>query len=187
MSDANRAAKNPANFSRLTIEQRRAIASAGGRAAHANGRAHRFTSEEARVAGKRGGSTVSSDRQHMAEIGAKGGRGKMGYRLYSTEERTAVRELSKRYIETLTRQRNLKHLSRLIGVSEKYLERVQTGIDTPGKTLASLLWLLSEHPEQLAQLEWQWAVFKSGPATPNEQNQSDSLGTMEPPDQKWQP
>ena len=61
MSDANRAAKNPANFSRLTIEQRRAIASAGGRAAHANGRAHRFTSEEARAAGKRGGSTVTLD------------------------------------------------------------------------------------------------------------------------------
>ena len=58
MSDANRAAKNPANFSRLTIEQRRVIASAGGRAAHANGRAHRFTSEEARSAGKRGGSIV---------------------------------------------------------------------------------------------------------------------------------
>lgn len=187
MSDANRAAKNPANFSRLTIEQRRAIASAGGRAAHANGRAHRFTSEEASTAGKRGGSTVSSNRQHMAEIGAKGGLGKKGYRLYSAEERAAVRERSKRYIETLTRQRNLKHLSKLIGVSEKYLERVQTGINTPGKTLASLLWLLSEHPEQLAQLEWQWAIFKSGPPTPNEQNQSDSPGTMEPPDQRWQP
>ena len=187
MSDANGAKKNPANFSRLTTLQRRAIASSGGRAAHANGCAHRFTSEQARAAGKLGGSTISSNRRHMAEIGAKGGKGKKGYRLYSAEERAAVRELSKRYVETLTRQRNLKHLSRLIGVSEKYLERVQTGIDTPGKTLASLLWLLSEHPEQLAQLEWQWAIFKSGPPTPNEQNQSDSPGTMEPPDQRWQP
>jgi len=31
------------------------IARKGGRAAHASGRAHRFTSDEARVAGKKGG------------------------------------------------------------------------------------------------------------------------------------
>lgn len=33
----------------------RAIASKGGRAAHAQGRAHQFTSEEARIAGTKGG------------------------------------------------------------------------------------------------------------------------------------
>lgn len=53
--------------------KQREIASKGGKAAQANGRTHRFTSEEARVAGRKGGELVSSDRAHMAEIGRKGG------------------------------------------------------------------------------------------------------------------
>ena len=42
-------------FASMTAEQRRAIASAGGRAAHEKGTAHRWTSEEAKSAGSRGG------------------------------------------------------------------------------------------------------------------------------------
>lgn len=42
-------------FQLLSREQMKEIASRGGRAAHANGRAHQFTSEEAREAGRRGG------------------------------------------------------------------------------------------------------------------------------------
>jgi general stress protein YciG len=49
------------------------IASKGGKAAHAQGSAHQFTSEEARAAGRKGGQKVSRDREHMAEIGRKGG------------------------------------------------------------------------------------------------------------------
>ncbi|HVH35854.1 MAG TPA: KGG domain-containing protein, partial [Tahibacter sp.] len=44
-----------------------------GRAAHARGTAHEFTSEEAREAGRKGGEAVSQNRQHMAEIGRRGG------------------------------------------------------------------------------------------------------------------
>jgi general stress protein YciG len=55
-------------------EKQRAIASAGGTAAHAAGKAHEFDSEEAREAGKKGGESVSRDREHMARIGAAGGR-----------------------------------------------------------------------------------------------------------------
>jgi general stress protein YciG len=51
----------------------RAIASKGGRAAHAQGVAHEFNSAEAREAGRKGGVAVSRNRQHMAEIGKKGG------------------------------------------------------------------------------------------------------------------
>lgn len=47
-----------------------------GNAAHARGTAHEFTSEEARAAGRKGGHTVSRDRQHMAEIGRRGGKRK---------------------------------------------------------------------------------------------------------------
>lgn len=42
-------------FASMTPERRREIASAGGRAAHEQGTAHRWTREEAREAGRKGG------------------------------------------------------------------------------------------------------------------------------------
>lgn len=39
----------------MSQEKQRQIASKGGRAAHAKGTAHEFTSEEARAAGRKGG------------------------------------------------------------------------------------------------------------------------------------
>jgi uncharacterized protein len=69
-----RRARKPTGFAALTPERRQEVASSGGRAAHANGGAHEFTSEEARRAGAKGGRSVSRDREHMAEIGRKGGR-----------------------------------------------------------------------------------------------------------------
>jgi hypothetical protein len=46
-------------FAGMDAEQQRQIASAGGRAAHASGHAHEFTSEEARQAGRKGGEARS--------------------------------------------------------------------------------------------------------------------------------
>ena len=60
-------------FASMDERKQREIASKGGRAAHAAGRAHEFTTDEARRAGQKGGEAVSQDRQHMAEIGRKGG------------------------------------------------------------------------------------------------------------------
>jgi len=40
-------------FAAMSPEKKREIAGMGGRAAHANGRAHQFSSEEARAAGKK--------------------------------------------------------------------------------------------------------------------------------------
>jgi general stress protein YciG len=57
----------------MSREQQRRIASEGGRAAHEQGTAHEFSTQEARQAGQKGGESVSRDRQHMAEIGRKGG------------------------------------------------------------------------------------------------------------------
>jgi uncharacterized protein len=57
----------------MDVERQREIARAGGKAAHANGSAHEFSSDEARTAGRKGGEVVSADRQHMADIGRKGG------------------------------------------------------------------------------------------------------------------
>jgi uncharacterized protein len=61
-------------FASMDPERQRQIAREGGKAAHVKGTAHEFTSEEARNAGRKGGETVSRDREHMAEIGRKGGR-----------------------------------------------------------------------------------------------------------------
>jgi general stress protein YciG len=46
-------------FAGMDAQQQRQIASAGGRAAHASGHAHEFTSEEARQAGRKGGEARS--------------------------------------------------------------------------------------------------------------------------------
>src|SRR5689334_20468269 len=61
-------------FASMAEEKQREIARKGGRAAHEKGRAHEFTSEEARQAGRKGGEKVSVNRSHMAEIGRRGGR-----------------------------------------------------------------------------------------------------------------
>jgi uncharacterized protein len=60
-------------FASMDAAKQREIASKGGRAAHAKGTAHEFTSDEARVAGRKGGEAVSRDRQHMSAIGREGG------------------------------------------------------------------------------------------------------------------
>ncbi len=57
----------------MDASRQREIASKGGRAAHAKGTAHQFTSEEAREAGRKGGQAVSRNREHMATIGREGG------------------------------------------------------------------------------------------------------------------
>src|SRR4029077_11904358 len=60
-------------FASMDANKQREIASKGGRAAHAKGTAHEFTSDEARVAGRKGGEAVSRDRAHMSAIGREGG------------------------------------------------------------------------------------------------------------------
>lgn len=60
-------------FAAMDENQQREIASKGGQAAHQKGTAHEFDSEEARRAGQKGGEAVSRNREHMADIGRKGG------------------------------------------------------------------------------------------------------------------
>ena len=57
----------------MTDQRQRAIAAEGGRAAHQQGTAHEFSPSEARQAGQKGGEAVSRDRNHMAQIGRRGG------------------------------------------------------------------------------------------------------------------
>lgn len=71
--------KSKRGFASMDRERQREIASKGGRAAHAKGTAHEWSSNEARQAGRKGGEVVSRNRDHMAEIGRHGGeaRGRM--------------------------------------------------------------------------------------------------------------
>jgi len=69
---------NGRGFASMDRSRQRQIASQGGRAAHQQGTAHEFTSEEARVAGRKGGEAVSANREHMAQIGRKGGEASRG-------------------------------------------------------------------------------------------------------------
>ena len=65
--------KSTRGFASMDTSRQREFASKGGRAAHAKGTAHEWTSDEARVAGRKGGEVVSRDRAHMAAIGREGG------------------------------------------------------------------------------------------------------------------
>jgi uncharacterized protein len=67
------AGKSRRGFAAMDAGRQREIASKGGRAAHERGTAHEFTPQEAREAGRRGGEVVSRNREHMAEIGRRGG------------------------------------------------------------------------------------------------------------------
>lgn len=48
-----KARRSPRGFAAMDPQRQREIASLGGRAAHQSGHAHEFTSEEARVAGRK--------------------------------------------------------------------------------------------------------------------------------------
>ena len=74
-------------FASMDAAKQREIASKGGKAAHAKGTAHEFTSDEARVAGRKGGEAVSRDRAHMSAIGREGGHSR-GARARATTQQT---------------------------------------------------------------------------------------------------
>jgi uncharacterized protein len=65
--------KERRGFAAMSLDKQRAISSKGGKAAHVKGTAHQFSAEEARRAGRLGGEAVSQNREHMAQIGARGG------------------------------------------------------------------------------------------------------------------
>jgi len=65
--------KSRRGFAAMSMETRQRIASMGGQAAHRSGKAHQFSSEEAREAGKKGGKIISQNRDWMRTIGTRGG------------------------------------------------------------------------------------------------------------------
>lgn len=68
------AGRERGGFAGMDSDKQREIARRGGRAAHQKGTAHEFTKDEARAAGRKGGVSVSRDREYMSRIGRAGGR-----------------------------------------------------------------------------------------------------------------
>jgi uncharacterized protein len=77
--------KSTRGFAAMDPEKQRAIASKGGKAAHAKGTAHRFTTEEASEAGRKGGRAAHArgtahrfTTEEASEAGRKGGSSRSG-------------------------------------------------------------------------------------------------------------
>jgi general stress protein YciG len=68
------AGRKRGGFAGMDSDKQREIARRGGRAAHQKGTAHEFTPDEARAAGRKGGVSVSQDREYMSRIGRAGGK-----------------------------------------------------------------------------------------------------------------
>jgi len=60
-------AKEDRGFASMDRDRQRDIASKGGRAAHQKGRAHEWTSEEAREAGRKGGMASHNRKQEQSQ------------------------------------------------------------------------------------------------------------------------
>jgi hypothetical protein len=67
---SSRAAKR--GFASMNKQKRSEVARLGGCAAHKRGTAHQFSSEEASKAGRKGGTSVSNNREYMSLIGRRG-------------------------------------------------------------------------------------------------------------------
>jgi general stress protein YciG len=113
--------KSKRGFASMDQSRQREIASKGGRAAHAKGTAHEWSSDEARVAGKKGGEVVSRDRAHMAAIGREGGESR-GQRAARERERarTGLGDYSERYAD---RESRVEVSREGVGASENQVSR----------------------------------------------------------------
>jgi general stress protein YciG len=85
--------KSSRGFAGMDPERQRAIASKGGRAAHAKGTAHEFTPEDAREGGRKGGQAAHMrgtahefTPEEAREAGRKGGRAPRTARAESSAE-----------------------------------------------------------------------------------------------------
>lgn len=121
--------------------RQREIASKGGRAAHAKGTAHVWSTEEARVAGRKGGEAVSQDRSHMSTIGKEGGESRSlalrAARMRRAQEQAAARAAAGSPMDRevmLGNGQSMRPTDRLVGrtvehVRERTLERLGHSVE----------------------------------------------------------
>lgn len=72
-SEGGKASHQRGKAHEFSAEEARMAGRKGGQVAHQRGKAHIFSPEEARMAGRKGGVAVSKDREHMSAIGRRGG------------------------------------------------------------------------------------------------------------------
>lgn len=68
MADNNQGSGGGRGFAGMSEEERKRIASKGGKAAHESGNAHEFDSESGREAGKKGGQARSGDSEENTNM-----------------------------------------------------------------------------------------------------------------------
>ena len=116
-------------FASMDPAKQREIASKGGRAAHAKGTAHEFTSDEARVAGRKGGEAVSRDRAHMSAIGREGGHSRGRARQTGSSQGIGVDQERPSYIgQERASDRGAESDRNPSGISPSRHERSESGI-----------------------------------------------------------
>lgn len=139
-------------FACISPERRREIASKGGKKAHARGTAHRWTPEEARAAGKKGGALISQDTARMAELGRKGGKAKRKPRTVGGHDVGIDREVAAARREVETAQAE----SRLRGETIDALRKEVAGWEERTKHLGSVVLRAWE----VLRKWWQWSKLE---------------------------
>jgi hypothetical protein len=84
-------AKEDRGFASMDRQKQREIASKGGKAAHAKGTAHEWTSEEAREAGRKGGMASHRRRKESTDSGENTAQGAAGMSDRSDDQGDQVR------------------------------------------------------------------------------------------------
>ena len=157
-------------FKAMDPEAQRKIASQGGTAAHKYGRAHSFSPEEARQAGRRGGAVVAADRGHMSDIAKKGARSRhtraqiVRAQKHTPEDRIAV-EWATAMLSKIA-AKNRRALADLLGLSEDHLGRIAKGALVPARPLLALFHVLSVRPELKQALEAFWSDYEAAIQVP---------------------
>lgn len=112
-------------FASMTMENRRRIASLGGKAAHAQGTAHQWTSREAVAAGRKGGLTHSASRSQPArhEVSTNAGRERAPF--------DDLVEQARRYIVATGRTAS-RDLQRELSVGRPTAKRILSTLEQQG-------------------------------------------------------
>ena len=145
-------------FSAMPKETHKRIASQGGKAAHATGLAHRFTPEEARAQGRKGGKVAASKPERMQTISklsgaARRSRPQVAIVNAGTAEEQVDRGLFLAELETLRESHNLDQIGATFGLSPQIFRRLRAGGLSPAWPVVALARMLARLPEAAAALE----------------------------------
>ena len=157
-------------FKAMDPEAQRKVASQGGKIAHKFGLAHTFSPEEAKEAGRLGGSVVAADRGHMSDIAKRGARSRhtraqiVRTQKHTPEDRIAVEWATDMLAKIAAKNR--RALADLLGLSEDHLGRITKGALVPARPLLALFHVLSVRPELRQALEAFWSDYEAAIQVP---------------------